>query len=41
MTFDPLTSAHPLQARHRKGHIIGSTVVQFLSVILIMAEVML
>ncbi len=34
MTFDPLTSARPLQARHLKGHIIRSTVVQFLSVII-------
>ncbi len=32
MTFDPLTSAHPLQACHLKGHIIRSTVVLFLSV---------
>ena len=31
MTFDPLTNAPPLQARHLKGHIIRSTVVQFLS----------
>ena len=35
MTFDPLTSARPLQARHLKGgHIIKSTVVQFLSAII-------
>ncbi len=34
MTFNPLTSARPLQARHLKGHIIRSAVVQFLSVII-------
>ena len=34
MTFDPLTSARPLKARQLKGHIIRSTVVQFLSVII-------
>ncbi len=34
MTFDPLTSARPLQARHLKGHITRSAVVQFLSAII-------
>ena len=34
MTFDPLTIARPLQARHLKGHITRSAVVQFLSVII-------